>query len=275
MLIDKEWYWDSCVNNEVRMNVAIHQLEAAYLTTNNEEDVAYIQALLDEHSLGDEFNWLVVNSVRLFEMSQIGSPGCMPVAATILGEMPTIIFDAGFISHPDLGLTFEVMMAHELTHIHQFTNKEVTVDGMYFNWHVGEEVVSYYLPDTRVMFGEDYSLAYQYALPWEGPAYDAELAFDISDQRRNSILIAQKLAPAAALEYAKPNLRFRNMLLWVEFTTNVLMKHGHTLQSAGDAIQRDSEKNPLSIVNACKEILKARASKNAENFNMATQHLPL
>lgn len=283
MLIDKEWYWDN--NNVValKQDLQVSQLEAAYITFNDDDDVALVRAKFEEFGIEDNFNWVVVNSDKVSELSKVPNHGCMPLATTVINDVVMIIFDAPYLNASEIGMPFDAMIAHEMVHVKQFSNKELEIRGDVFIWHGGRVPVEYNVKDTHVMFADGFSIAHQYALPWEAEAYDAELDYAISTERRNTILVAKELAkfvgaglPEAGGDgYAVYNPHVRHMVLWLEFTLNILMRNGYTLETAGVAISIGTDKDPISVVNACKEILKARASKKANMFDSACRFMPM
>lgn len=217
MILDKDWFFDNC--GELNSAMPVERIAAGYELMNYPDDISFIQELLARHGIDDNFNWIVENTARInAAVDTAGTNGIIAIAKYING-VPFIAFDVAVIMMPTMEDSFGTVVIHELVHLDQYINGEITSEGNKVIWHGDDGSVVFDPEEYNVGFLGIVSIAYQYALPWEKPAYDAEMECpNIDPIRRLTIGISRELLPLVMDEKANPNLEKRAAILWLEFT---------------------------------------------------------
>lgn len=268
MILDKEWFFNTALP-EINLDAQpIHHLAASYDTFNADEDVHRMLVLFEKYGVEDNFLWAVANSKRLVELSGVPTTISPPAAATMLGGEFFILFDVAMLEDDDIAQDMSCMVDHELVHLEQFRSGRLAINDGVATWKNGEDVLTISIALTYVMFNGNMSLAYQYALPWETEAYDAELLNpNISKVRREAIECAQLLVRHVWTDYGDKAHCFREGILWMEIMLCIVSLMGRSQVNEYNRMRQVNPQTSLEAINYCKEVIKSLVCNRAKAFD--------
>ncbi len=270
MLLDKEIIFEhSAMFPNLELPVLYYVV--GYENTNHPEDVEQVRKWLDEAGIKEDFYFITGSTARSQAAGlQFGSMLAPAMASTACG-INYMYFDCAMIEAMlEIGMDLRVIFEHELTHLRQLDSKRLVINGGTISWLTECGYVDYEVSATRRMdpLGLDVSTVFQFILPWEEEAYEAELAAGGDSLRAKSLRLSKMLVRPARLAVKSGKPEMVDMILWVELVGQMMVGTGLSVEDAERRLeQMNLSSNVFVRINELKEVAKSIMSNNAAAFN--------